>query len=148
MAAIKFQNTLGALGSIGMNAVSGDLIKYNASISSYVIMLDSGNYTSYCAKASHSHSYLPLSGGNLSGHLYLTGANAGSSTANTSQIVFGTSSNNHVCISSNNNVLVINPTTSSTTNQIALYLDSKSNFPSGIDVGSLSIGGQAITFTT
>ena len=30
-------------------------------------ILDSSNYTNYCAKASHSHSYLPLSGGNISG---------------------------------------------------------------------------------
>lgn len=37
-------------------------------------MLDSTNYTNYCAKASHTHSYLPLSGGTLSGHLVL-GAN-------------------------------------------------------------------------
>lgn len=32
-------------------------------------ILDSNNYTSYCAKASHTHSYLPLSGGSLSGQL-------------------------------------------------------------------------------
>lgn len=93
------------------------------------------------AAASHSHSYLPLSGGNVSGHIYLTGANESSSTGNTSQIVFGTSSNNHVAISSNNNALVISPTTSSTENQIVLYLDKASVFPSGISAnvtGNLS----------
>ena len=72
------------------------------------------------------------SGGNVSGHIYLTGANENSSTSNTSQIVFGTSSNNHVAVTSNNNALVINPTTSSTSNQIVLYLDKASQFPSGI----------------
>lgn len=30
-------------------------------------ILHSGNYTSYCAPASHTHSYLPLSGGTMSG---------------------------------------------------------------------------------
>ena len=84
------------------------------------------------APASHGHDYLPLSGGNLSGHLYLVGANATSSTGNTSQIVFGTSSNNHVALSSNNNALVINPTAASTANQIVLYLDQSSLFPNGI----------------
>lgn len=80
-------------------------------------------------------SYLPLTGGNISGHIYLTGANASSSTGSTSQIVFGTSSNNHVVISSNDNTLVINPTISTTTNQIVLYLDKQSQFPSGITSG-------------
>jgi len=107
-----------------------------------------GKLDSVYADKSHNHSYLPLIGGDVSGHIYLTGSNTSSSTSNTSQLVFGTSSTNHVCISSNNNVLVINPTTSTTTNQIALYLDSKSQFPSGINVGSLSIGGEAITFIT
>lgn len=75
---------------------------------------------------------LSSSGGNVSGHIYLTGAKESSSTGNTSQIVFGTSSNNHVAVSSNTNALVINPTTSTTTNQIVLYLDKASVFPNGI----------------
>lgn len=82
--------------------------------------------------ASHTHSYLPLSGGNITGHVYLTGAQASSSTGNTTQLVFGTSSNNHVAITSNNNAIVINPTTSTTTGQIVLYLDKASSFPKGI----------------
>lgn len=81
------------------------------------------------------------SGGNISGHVYLTGANSSSSIGNTSQIVFGTASSNHVAISSNENTIVINPDTSSTTNQIVLYLDKASEFPSGISAnvtGNLS----------
>ena len=101
-----------------------------ADLSSY--SLTNHNHDSVYAPLNHNHDYLPLSGGNLSGHVYLTGANATSSTGNTSQLVFGTSSNNHVALSSNNNALVINPTTSSTTNQIVLYLDQRSVFPSGI----------------
>lgn len=81
-------------------------------------------------------SKLPLAGGNMTGHIYLTGANANSSTGNTSQLVFGTSSNNHIAISSNHNALILNPTISSTSNQIVLYLDQASVFPSGLRVGS------------
>lgn len=87
---------------------------------------------------------LPKAGGNLSGHIYLTGANASSSTGSTSQIVFGTSSNQHVAISSNTKAIVINPNTTTTTNQIVLYLDSPSQFPSGI---SGSLYGNASTAT-
>lgn len=64
--------------------------------------------------------YLKNSGGNMSGHIYLTGAVANSSTQNTSQIVFGTSNNQYVAISSNSNAIIINPTTSNTSEQIEL----------------------------
>ena len=76
------------------------------------------------------------------GHLYLTGANAGSSTANTTQIVFGTSTDNHIAISSNANALVLNPNVSTTTNQIVLYLDKVSQIPSGLSTGSLAVTGN------
>lgn len=82
-------------------------------------------------------------GGNLSGHVYLTGAQENSSTASTSQIVFGTESNNHVAISSNNNAIVINPNTNSTTNQIVLYLDQSSQFPSGITANLTGLASKA-----
>lgn len=85
--------------------------------------------------------YLPLAGGNLSGHIYLTGAKESSSTGNTSQIIFGTSSSNHVAISSNNNALVINPDSASTNNQIVLYLDQQSSIPSGISTSTVSASG-------
>lgn len=85
------------------------------------------------ASFSDMSAYLPKAGGNVSGHIYLTGSNANSSISNTSQIVFGTESTQHLAISSNDNTLVLNPTTSTTTNQIVLYLDQPSLFPSGID---------------
>lgn len=75
---------------------------------------------------------LSTAGGNITGHLYLTGAQASSSTGNTSQIVFGTSTSNHVCISSNEDAIVINKSLTETTNQIVLYLDKASQFPNGI----------------
>ena len=37
------------------------------------VVLHSGNYSIYCAPASHSHSYLPLTGGTLSGSLAASG---------------------------------------------------------------------------
>lgn len=39
----------------------------------WVKVLDSLNYSSYCAPASHTHSYLPLSGGSISGNLSVNG---------------------------------------------------------------------------
>lgn len=81
---------------------------------------------------------LPLTGGNISGHVYFTGSKPASSTDNTSQIVFGTSSDQHVAISSNDNALVINPSTTQTSDsttgssQIVLYLNKASSFPKGI----------------
>lgn len=79
---------------------------------------------------------LSLSGGDMSGHIYLTGSKEASSTNNTSQLIFGTRDNEHVAISSNNNALVINPTSSSTANQIVLYLEQQSSFPKGITAGN------------
>ena len=68
----------------------------------------------------------------IPGHIYLQGASESSSTASTTQLVFGTKDNNHVVISSNKNALVINPTLTSTEKQIVLYLNQASVFPSGI----------------
>ena len=114
-----------------LKAVSGQLELSTETLGSddSPLYLNSGVLTATTKKFSD---YLPLAGGNMTGHIYLTGSNASSSTGNTSQIVFGTSSNNHVAISSNNNALVINPTTTSTANQIVLYLETQSVFPNGI----------------
>lgn len=89
------------------------------------------------------------------GHLYFTGAVANSSTSNKTQLVFGTSDNNHLAISSNTKALVLNPNTTSTSNQIVLYLEQASLFPGGISItsvvnadgtvtkGNLSVAGNA-----
>lgn len=93
--------------------------------------------------------YLKLSGGNMTGHIYLTGSQANSSTANTSQLIFGTPTTEHIAISSNTKALILNPTHSSTTNQIVLYLDKASKFPFGIEAnvkGNLT--GKATTAGT
>jgi hypothetical protein len=92
--------------------------------------------------------YLPLSGGTLTGHIYLSGAKENSSTSNTSQIIFGTSGDNHVALSSNRKALVINPSSSTTTNQIVFYLDKASEFPSGINSGGLITAKGGISSTT
>lgn len=78
------------------------------------------------------------------GHIYLTGSSASSSTANTTQLVFGTSSTQHVALSANDNALVINPTTEDTTSQIVLYLNKQSSFPSGITGGTITTTGLTV----
>lgn len=95
------------------------------------------------AQGTKADNALPKSGGNVTGHIYLTGSKETSSAGNTSQIVFGTSSNNHVAISSNNNALVISPTTTATTNQIVLYLDKASQFPRGISANLTGTASKA-----
>ena len=60
--------------------------------------------------------------------LYLTGANASSSTSNTTQIVFGTTSNNHVCLTSNSDLFIVNPTTSGTTGQACIGVNGKNTW--------------------
>ena len=70
------------------------------------------------------------------GHVYLTGAVATSSTSNTTQIIFGTPSANHIALSSNDKAFIINPTSNSTEGQIVLYLNKQSSIPAGIDAGA------------
>lgn len=70
-----------------------------------------------------------------SGHIYLTGATT-TSVANTTQIIFGTPSANHIALSSNDKAFIINPTSSSTDSQIVLYLNKQSSFPAGISGGA------------
>ena len=68
----------------------------------------------------------------IGGHLFLAGSNASSSTANTTQIVFGTSASQHVAVSANSGgKLIVNPTTSSTTGQIVLSTSGVSTFNGG-----------------
>lgn len=84
-------------------------------------------------------------GGPISGHIYMTGSSASSSTANTTQLIFGTSSAQHVAVTSNDKALVINPNSSATTNQIVLYLNQQSVFPGGIKItaGNLNVSGTS-----
>ena len=77
-------------------------------------------------------------GGNITGHLYLTGAQPNSSVANTSQIIFGTKENEHVALSSNTAMLVVNPNSTSSANQILLKLAGESTFPKGIKAGGMT----------
>ena len=100
------------------------------------------------APKTHTHDYLPLSGGNLSGHVYLTGAQATSSTGNTSQLVFGTSDNNHLAITSNTGALVLNPSTTSTTGQMVLYTGTgTSKIPGNLTVGYTATAGTVTAGT-
>lgn len=133
-ATVQSNGAVTSNGSVYMNLIENGAVRNSHNIvgSGTVTVTSDANGKITINSPSHSHPYLPLAGGNLSGHVYLTGAQESSSTASTSQIVFGTSSNNHIAISSNKNALVINPSTASTENQIVLYLNQPSMFPSGI----------------
>ena len=72
------------------------------------------------------------------GHIYFAGSVANSSTSNTTQIVFGTPSDQHIAVSANSQALILNPTTGTTNNQIILYLNTQSLFPSGLNVSATS----------
>ena len=39
-------------------------------------VLDSSNWSSYCAAASHTHNYVPISGGTLTGRISVTNSSA------------------------------------------------------------------------
>lgn len=82
-ASIVFSNDNGTLGSIGMTASkNGGLIRWTDDTASNYTILDTGNYKSFvtpasigAAASSHSHSYLPLSGGTLTGAITIKGSN-------------------------------------------------------------------------
>lgn len=77
-------------------------------------------------------------------HLYLMGVNDNSSVSNTSQIVFGTPTKQHIALSSNNNAFIINPSTSNKNNQIILYATAAGDATSSISQipSNLSLGGN------
>jgi hypothetical protein len=78
------------------------------------------------------------------GHVYLTGAQEGSSTSNTTQLVFGTSDNVHLAVSSNKKALVLNPGLTATASQIVLYLEQQSVFPGGVNSqGAFTAGSSS-----
>ena len=75
-ASIGFKNSNGTLGYIGMNAVNGGLLRWSVDTNSQYTVLDTGNYKTHITPAnigaaisSHTHSYLPLSGGTVSGSI-------------------------------------------------------------------------------
>lgn len=130
------QNSLGLIANKGVNGIidngTGNVLTsltYNPETQKITCIRDS---------------VLSAHGGNLTGHIYLTGAQVDNSINNTTQIVFGTPANNYVALSSTNNALVINPNINETTNQIILSLDKSSLFPNGI-TGNLT--GNADTAT-
>ena len=99
---------------------------------------ETGTCTPAAVKKAVTQFGFPASGGNITGHIYLTGSKPSSSTGNTTQVVFGTSSEQHLALSSNTGMLVLNPNTSTTTGQILLKLGGASSFPKGIQAGGVS----------
>ena len=60
-------------------------------------------------------SYLQKAGGTMTGHIYMGDAKESSSTQNTTQLIFGTPSDNHVAVSSIRGGICINPSSSNDT---------------------------------
>lgn len=127
-----------AYGGTGLTSFTANRMVWTSSASE---LSTSGHYVDASHLAVNSETlpiynfYVSGTSGFNGGHIYLAGANASSSINNTTQIVFGTPDSNHVALSSNTKALVINPSIDSTTNQIVLYLDTQSKFPSGITCG-------------
>lgn len=93
-ASIQFVNDNGTLGSVGMSGgANTGLIRWNTDTNVSYTILDTGNYKTYvtpanigAAASSHSHSYLPLSGGSLTGKInnsYTTGTYLAGNQGNT-----------------------------------------------------------------
>lgn len=125
---------VGADASGAASGVQTNLDTHTGNTAMHITSTERSNWNSAKTKADAA---LPAAGGNVTGHIYLTGAKPSSSTGNTSQIVFGTASDNHVVLSSNTAMLVINPTISSSANQILLKLGDKSQFPQGLTTGDI-----------
>ena len=126
-------------------------------------LLHSGNWNSYCAAKSHSHSYLPLSGGTLTGTLHVK-----PTTGNYTEGIrcYGTAKDNtwsHICFgcdpsttegthtnqwllgrSSANNLII----RSNATDLITITGSGTFTLSGTMNVTTLQIGGQTITFTT
>ena len=124
--------------------------EYNASGPVYKMrsIKDVGAFTPWKTIAfeeSFSDTYLPLAGGKMSGHIYMGGAKETSSTSNPSQLIFGTSGNEHVAISSNSDAVIINPNSTSTEGQVILGVNGKaSEFTGGeVKVGDILIKRNA-----
>lgn len=82
-------------------------------------------YAPYTTDVDLDSYYLRLSGGTMTGHIYLGGAQAESSTGNTSQIVFGTANTQYLALSSNTNRLILNPATNGTVGQACISVGSQ-----------------------
>ena len=126
-------------------------------------LLHSGNYTSYCAAKSHTHSYLPLNGGTLTGTLHVKPTTGnytegircyGTAKDNTwSHICFGcdpsategTHTNQWLLGRSGANNLVIR---SNATDLITITGSGTFTLSGTMNVTTLQIGGEAITFIT
>lgn len=69
-ASIKFANSLGTLGYLGMTAVDGALCKGNSTASDFYALLDASNWSTYCMSKNPAYiEFSPSSTGNYGGYL-------------------------------------------------------------------------------
>lgn len=76
-AIIKFKNQNGILGSIGMNTVDGNIVRYKADASANYPLLDTANFKTYVTPSAIGS--LPLTGGVMTGSIKY---NSGTKTSN------------------------------------------------------------------
>lgn len=69
-ASIRFKNSLGTLGYLGMTSVDGALCKGNSTASDFYALLDASNWSNYCMSKSPAYiEFSPSSTGNYGGYL-------------------------------------------------------------------------------
>lgn len=88
--------------------------------------------------------YVLKAGDSMTGHLYLDGAQASSSTGNTSQLIFRASGTEQVAISSNTNAIIINPTSSTATGQWVIGVNGHNTYTTGS--GNFGIGTSSPSY--
>ena len=117
-----------SIGASGLQAYTGALSATTAS----TLYLNYNGGTIQIGQTSSIKAPMDIYGevSHKAGHIYLEGSTS-SSTSNTTQLVFGTSSTQHVALSANPGKFVINPSTSSTTGQVVLVPGGTSVITSG-----------------
>lgn len=78
-ASIKFENSSGDLGYIGMRGAANEgLVRWTADTNTMYTILDTGNFKTHvtpsaigASASGHTHSYLPLAGGTMTGNITL-----------------------------------------------------------------------------
>lgn len=129
--------------STGLRFRVNDTGGTNTSWASWYYVLHEGNWSSYCAPASHSHSYLPLSGGTITQSEWGNGIKLNRSVAGAGCSIVVQTQGTEIGKFGINGSKIFEVDLNGTSN--VLTCDSGGNLNVA---GSISIGGQKITFTT
>lgn len=130
--------------------VSGNITLPNyPTLSSLGAAANSHNHDSVYAKTSHSHSYVPLSGGTMTGSIYMANDKyfLGTNTTGGTHSILGITTSNNVVVGTTSQNLVLraneNPRVLVGSSYYNLY--HSGNKPTAGDVGALALSGGALT---